>query len=112
MGTATAITVRGPEAAQFRGLFSDMRVVRFTVNVASLGSNAYDVTTVSVPGLDQTKDVVIGWTHTHTGGHTHEYIETFHTWTDELHMTAHNGGGNPVDPPSVDYTVVIGRLVA
>jgi hypothetical protein len=111
MGTATTVAIRGPNAEQFRGIFGDMRVVRFTVDVGSLNANTIDATTVSVPGLDPRLDVVIGWTHYHTGGHAHEYIESFHTWTDELHFIAHNTSGGAINPPSVDYTVVIGRLI-
>lgn len=111
MGTATAVSIPAPEASQFRGVFESVRIIRFTVDVGSLGSNAIDTTTVAVPGLDPTRDIVIGWTHNHSGGHAHEYVEAFHTWADELHFIAHNTSGGPINPPSVNYTAVVGRLV-
>lgn len=110
MGTATAVDLNDRGAQQFRGVFDSIRIVTFTVDVASMNANAIDATEIAVPGLDQTKDFVIGWTHNHAGSHSHEYVESFHTWTDELHFIAHNTSGAQLDPPVATYRVIIARL--
>lgn len=112
MATATGIVIGDRGRQQFQGVFERVWVVRFTVNVGQLASNAVDATDIAVPGLDPQRDVVLGWTHDHEGAHGHEYIESFHAWDDEIHLVVHNVSGGNFDPPSVDYTVVIGRLTA
>lgn len=110
MGTATAISVTEGRK-QFQGLFSEIYRLEFTIDPASMGSNAVDATAVACSGMDPQTDVVIGWTHYHAGVHGHEVVETFHTWTDELHVVLHNVSGGTVDLPSTVYTVLVGRLV-
>lgn len=111
MGTATSVSIELNQRMQFRGVFENVWCVHFTVDVGSVATNGVDSTTVSVPGLDKDKDIVLGWTHVHaTGAHAHELIESIHTWDDELHLVVHNATGGPIDPPSTEYKVVIGRL--
>lgn len=110
MGTATGIAVEFNERTQFQGMFDNVRLVEFTVDVGSIGTNAIDATVVSVPGLEAHMDVVLGWNHTHSTPHSHELIESIHTWDDELHLVVHNVSGGPIDPPSTTYRVVVGHL--
>jgi hypothetical protein len=109
VATATGITIEG-QRSQFQGLFSEVFKVIFTVDTGNVAANSSDTTIISVPGMSQLTDVVLGWTHYHVDTEAHEMIETFHTWADELHFVQHNTSGGAVDPVSTTYGVIIGRL--
>lgn len=110
MGTATGVAVEINERSQFQGIFDTVRMVEFTVDVGSIGTNSIDATIVSVPGLTAMMDIVLGWTHTHDTPHNHELLESIHAWDDELHLVVHNTSGGPIDPPSTTYRVIVGHL--
>jgi len=111
MGTATSISTLVSQRTSFQGVFEHVWEVKFSVDLGNIATNAVDQTVVAVPGLDPERDIVLGWTHYHTGTHAEELVESIHTWTDELHLVTHNITGGTVNPPAATFRVVMGRLV-
>lgn len=112
MATVTGIYVKDRGPRQFRGVFSDVIVVTFTVAAHTIAGNANEESTVAAPPVDHETDFVLGWTHSHGTDHSHEIAEAFHTWDGELHLVSHNRSGAPVDLPATSYKVIVGRLVS
>lgn len=110
MATPTNVQVRKDSRSQFQGLFENVWVVKATIDVGSLGSNAAESSTITVSGLDPAKDHVLSLQRT-TPAADPRLFEVAHVSTDSIHVVAHNASGGVLDPASSEYTIVVGRLV-
>lgn len=94
---------------QFRGVFSRVWRVEATVDYASINSNATGYEEISVPGLDQSKDVVLGFNRNEDVS-AHGTFEVAHVHDDAVHLAMHNVSGGSYNPPSATYLIVVGRM--
>lgn len=95
--------------SQFRGVFDRVWVVRFTLDTGSITSNSNAEDTVAIPGIDR-NNIVLGFTYENEPPA--DVIHEVHVAsTDVLHIVTHNVSGGATNPPSNNWTVVIGRLV-
>jgi hypothetical protein len=107
MAAATNVDIRNGRQ-QFQGVFDEVRVIRFTLDTASINSNTTAEDTVAVPGL-RFGDVVLGYGYSEEQ---HDILHEVHAATNELHILSHNNSGGAVNPGPRNWTVVVGRVVA
>ena len=108
MAVGTSIAIKQGEQ-QFRGVFSYVWVVTFTLDTPSVSGNSSNQDTIVVPGLRLATDVVIGATN--TSGPLSTMNQDIHVGADnELHVVSHNASGNPIDPASAVFRVIVARV--
>jgi hypothetical protein len=106
--TAATNVVISNGRQQFQGVFSEVKVVKFTLDTASINANSTAEDTVAVPGVEF-GDVILGWGV--DAEPSHDLMMCVHAATDALHILTHNNSGGSVNPASADWTVVVGRTV-
>ena len=108
MATATNIRILRQEETHGQ-VFYRVRIYQFSLDVGSVPNNGIDVSTAALPGLDPTKDFVLGVQH--TDDINHAVIHEFHVGgVDLLHILTHNNSGGPIDPAPMTVRIIIARL--
>ena len=107
---ATATNVRVLRSEETGGqVFYRVRVYQFSLDIGSVATNSIDVSTATLPGVDPTKDFVLGVQH--TDDIAHAVIHEFHIGgVDTMHILTHNNSGGPVDPAPMVVRVIVARL--
>jgi hypothetical protein len=108
---AAATNIRALRRQEFEdGIYVRITIYQFTLDIPSISGNSFDESTAAIPGLQVSKDIVLGWTH-NAEPTAHDIVQEMHVGAaDTLHIYSHNSSGSPVDPASVVYRVVIARL--